>query len=42
MCPECEMVEMRVDKVKEGKIYFVCRKCGLEKVIEEKELKTDE
>ena len=38
-CPECKLVEMRVDKVEDDLIYFVCKKCGKEitKTIEEVE-----
>ena len=38
-CPECKMVEMRVEKVEDGFIHYVCRKCGEEviKSIEEVE-----
>lgn len=33
MCPKCTMVEMRVDKVQDNQMYFVCKKCGETKVV---------
>lgn len=38
-CPECKIVEMRVDRVEDEVMHFVCKKCGkeIEKKIQEVE-----
>ena len=36
-CPKCQLVEMRVDRVENDVIHYVCKKCGeyIEQKIEE-------
>lgn len=29
-CPDCELVEMRLELVEDGKLHFRCKKCGKE------------
>ncbi len=41
-CPNCKLVEMRVDKVQEDKIHYVCKKCGKEVIKDIKELEEGE
>ena len=38
-CPECEIIEMRVERVEDNTIHYKCKKCGKEvkKTIEELE-----
>lgn len=31
-CPKCQLLEMRVDKVLDNEIHYICKSCG-EKVI---------
>lgn len=31
-CPKCQLLEMRVDKVVDNEIHYICKNCG-EKVI---------
>lgn len=40
-CPECQLLEMRVEKVVEEEIHYKCKNCGKEiiKNIEELEKK---
>lgn len=40
-CSECEL-EMRVDKVEEGVIYYECKKCGKQFTKTIKELEEEE
>ena len=40
MCPKCTMVEMRVDKVQDNQMYFVCKKCGETKVVNIEDLES--
>lgn len=42
-CPKCELLEMRVDKVLNEEIHYVCKNCGKEEIkkIEELEIKED-
>lgn len=42
-CPQCKIIDMRVEKVENNVIHYVCKKCGetLDKTIEELE-KEDE
>lgn len=39
MCPECKILEMRVEKVVDNEIHYACKKCGKEitKSVEELE-----
>ena len=32
-CAKCQLIEMRVDKVKDGQIYYVCKNCGREEIV---------
>jgi predicted RNA-binding Zn-ribbon protein involved in translation (DUF1610 family) len=41
-CPKCQLIEMRVDKVEEEKIYYECKSCGEQKVIDAIELEEKE
>lgn len=42
-CPECQLLEMRVDKVVEEEIHYKCKNCGKEitKTIKELENKDE-
>lgn len=44
MCPECKILEMRVEKVVDNEIHYTCKKCGKEitKSVEELEKATHE
>lgn len=37
LCSKCKIVEMKMDKVEDNKMYFKCKRCGneAEKTIEE-------
>lgn len=37
ICNKCGMIEMKVDKVENNKMFFKCKQCGneIEKTIEE-------
>lgn len=37
-CPDCELVEMRLELVENDKLHFKCKKCGKEIVKDVKEL----
>lgn len=37
-CPKCQLLEMRVNKVEDEKIYYECKNCGKTEVIEISEL----
>lgn len=37
-CAKCQLIEMRVDKVKDGQIYYVCKNCGREEIVSIQEL----
>lgn len=41
-CPECKLIEMRVDAVTDNTMHFKCKKCGKEiiKTVEEIEEET--
>lgn len=41
-CAKCQLIEMRVDKVKDGQIYYVCKNCGREEIVSIQELKKQE
>lgn len=41
-CPKCQLIEMRVNKVEEEKIYYECKSCGEQKVIDATELEEKE
>lgn len=38
-CPKCKMVEMRVEKVVDNQIYYKCKKCGEEEIVNINEIK---
>ena len=33
-CPKCLLLEMRVDRVEDNKMYYKCKNCGTEEVVE--------
>lgn len=37
-CPECQLLEMRVEKVVEDEIHYKCKNCGKQEVINTEEL----
>lgn len=41
-CPKCQLLEMRVDKVKDEQIYYVCKNCGREEIVSIQQLNEDE
>ena len=41
-CPKCQLIEMRVKKVKEGKIYYECKNCGKQEIVDVEELEKKE
>ena len=41
-CSKCQLIEMRVNKVEEEKIYYECKNCGEQKVIDVTELEEKE
>lgn len=41
-CPKCQLIEMRVNKVEEEKIYYECKSCGEQQVVDIKELEQEE
>lgn len=41
-CPKCQLIEMRVNKVEDEKIYYECKSCGEQKVIDTAELEEKE
>lgn len=41
-CPRCQLIEMRVNKVEEEKIYYECKSCGEQKTIDITDLKEKE
>lgn len=41
-CPKCQILEMRVDKVKNNQIYYICKKCGKQIIVDIEELKKNE
>ena len=41
-CPKCQLIEMRVNKVEEEKIYYECKSCGEQQVIDAAELEEKE
>lgn len=32
-CPECELLEMRVEKVENNEMYYKCKRCGKEIIV---------
>lgn len=42
-CPKCQLLEMRVDKVINDEIHYICKNCGKEiiKNVEELEKKNN-
>lgn len=40
-CPKCQLIEMRVDKVIDDEIYYVCKNCGEEVVKSVEELEKE-
>ncbi len=41
-CPKCQLIEMRVNKVEQEKIYYECKSCGEQKIIDAAELEEKE
>lgn len=41
-CPKCQLLEMRVDKVKDEQVYYVCKNCGREEIVSIQQLNEDE
>ena len=41
-CPKCELIEMRVNKVENDKMYYQCKNCGEERVVDIKEIEQEE
>lgn len=41
-CPICKLVDMRVDRVKDGTMYLVCKKCGRQETREISELEKED
>lgn len=41
-CPKCQLIEMRVDRVEGGIIYYKCKACGEEATQKEEELEESE
>ena len=42
LCPQCKMVEMRVEKVENNVIYLKCKKCGTETSVSVEELENQD
>jgi len=40
-CPECEIIEMRLEKVINDEFFFKCKKCGKEVIKKEEELEDE-
>ena len=41
-CPKCQLIEMRVDKVIDDDIHYVCKNCGKEVIKSVKELEKED
>ena len=41
-CPKCQLVEMRVDRVTDDEIHYVCKKCGEEIIKSIEDMPEDE
>lgn len=41
-CPKCQLIEMRVDKVEDEKIYYKCKSCGKQEIVNISELEKKE
>ncbi len=40
-CPKCQLLEMRVDKVIDDVIHYVCKNCGKEVIKSVEELEKE-
>lgn len=40
-CPKCQLLEMRVDKVDDKEIHYVCKNCGKEAIKSVEELEKE-
>jgi len=41
-CDKCKYIEMKMDKIENEKMYFKCRRCNNEKIVDIKEIENTE
>lgn len=40
-CPKCQLIEMRVDRVTDNEIHYICKNCGKEVIKSVEELEKE-